>query len=54
MSLMAKDKNGNIYCLQNNVNGSYGIFKDDVNSNEFIIQSGPFSYYLLVCEFEQN
>ena len=57
MSLMAKDKDGNIYCLQNNHGGGgnyFGILKDDINSNEFIIQNGPFSSYLLVCEFVQN
>lgn len=55
ISLMAIDKNGKVYCLQNNHGGGgnyFGILKDDFNKNEFVIQNGPFSAYLLNCDFE--
>lgn len=54
-SLMAKDKNGNIFCLQNNHGGGgnyFGILKENFSKNEFVIQNGPFSQYLINCDFE--
>lgn len=54
ISLMAKDEDGNAYCLQSNRgSGTYfGILEDNFTANKFIVQNGPFSEYLLICEFE--
>ena len=54
ISLMAKDEDGNAYCLQSNRgSGTYfGILEENFTANKFIVQNGPFSEYLLICEFE--
>jgi len=54
ISLMAVDKNGNVYCLQNNYGGGtyFGILKENFNENEFVVQIGPFSAFQLICDFE--
>jgi PKD domain len=54
ISLMAKDINGNVYCLQSNRGGGtyYGILHENFAMNKFILQVGPFSDYKLVCDFE--
>jgi hypothetical protein len=54
ISLMAKDEDGNEYCLQSNRGGGtyFGILKEDFTANEFIVQNGPFSDYQLMCDFE--
>lgn len=54
ISLMAKDRDGNAYCLQSNRGGGtyFGILAEDFSKNVFIVQNGPFSDYKLVCEFE--
>jgi PKD repeat protein len=55
ISLMARDSDGNVYCLQNNFAGGgnyFGILEDDIRSNSFKIQQGPFSDFTLDCQFE--
>lgn len=54
ISLMAKDVNGNVYCLQSNRGGGayYGILYENFEMNKFILQVGPFSDYKLICDFE--
>jgi PKD repeat protein len=54
ISLMAKDENGNEYCLQSNRGGGtyFGVLTENFAGNEFIVQNGPFSDYRLVCDFE--
>jgi PKD repeat protein len=54
ISLMAKDANGNVYCLQSNRGGGtyFGILSENFALNQFIVQNGPFSDYKLVCDFE--
>ena len=54
ISLMAKDVNGNVYCLQSNRGGGtyFGILDENFAMNKFILQIGPFSDYKLVCDFE--
>ena len=54
ISLMAKDENGHVYCLQSNRgSGTYfGILTENFADNQFIVQNGPFSDYKLVCHFE--
>ena len=54
ISLMAKDEQGDVYCLQSNRgSGTYfGVLRESFAENEFIVQNGPFSDYQLVCEFE--
>lgn len=54
-SLMAKDSDGNIFCLVNNsiISGSsFGIFKEDLTLNTFIVTLQFFSSFKLICEFE--
>jgi hypothetical protein len=54
ISLMAKDANGNVYCLQSNRGGGtyFGILNENFAMNRFILQVGPFCNYKLVCDFE--
>jgi PKD repeat protein len=55
ISLMAKDANGNTYCLQSNRGGggtNFGVLYENVAKNKFVVQNGPFSDYKLVCDFE--
>lgn len=54
-SLMAKDSDGNIFCLENNTQfggNSFGIMQDDVDLNIFKIRFSFFSSVNLICEFE--
>lgn len=52
--LMAKDEDGKVYCLQSNRGGGsyFGVLRESFANNEFIVQNGLFSDYVLVCDFE--
>lgn len=54
LSLMARDKDGKVYCLTSNRGGGggYGIDRENFSANEFIVHNTFFSDYLLNCEFE--
>ncbi|MCX6320417.1 MAG: PKD domain-containing protein [Bacteroidia bacterium] len=54
-SLMAKDSNGNIFCLENSYaagGNSCGITQDDIKLNIFKIHFSFFSSVDVICDFE--
>jgi len=53
-SIMGKDSSGKTYRLTNNaISGfSFGIIKDDISTNAFIVSQGGYTYYNLICDFE--
>lgn len=52
ISIIAKDENGKLYCLENNTTGSFGIVRERFEEDEFIVQGGYFAQYRLMCNFE--
>lgn len=53
-SIMGKDSSGKKYRLTNNAMSgfSFGIIKDDISKNTFIVNQGGFTYYNLICDYE--
>ena len=53
-SILAKDSSGNNYRLVNNAfyGFGFGITKDDISSNTFIVNQGGYTSYDLICDFE--
>lgn len=53
-SIMGKDSSGKTYRLTNNAMAGFpfGIIKDDISTNTFIVTQGGFTYYNLICDYE--